>query len=56
MVLGMAMTEVHELNWDIETLVDGRGAAGVEVLLDDARERADRLTSHKGQIAGFDAS
>src|SRR5688572_27154863 len=52
----MAMIETRELNWDIETLVEGRGAAGVEAMLDDARDRAEHLTSHKGQIASFDAA
>lgn len=50
----MAMTEVDELTWDIESLVEGRGAAGVEEMLDEARDRAERLTPHKGQIASFD--
>jgi oligoendopeptidase F len=56
MVLGMAMTATDDLTWDIDSLVDGRGAAGVEALLDDARTRAEGLTKHKGQIASFDAA
>lgn len=52
----MAMTEVDELTWDIETLVEGRGSDGVESLLTEAREMAERLTEHKGKIDAFDAS
>jgi len=51
----MAMTETDDLTWDIETLVDRRGAAGVEDLLTEARTRAEGLTQHKGQIGSFDA-
>ena len=52
----MAMTEVDELTWDIETLVDGRGAEGVEALLTQAHYKAEELTKHKGKIASFDAA
>jgi oligoendopeptidase F len=53
----MAMTTeaVDELSWDIETLVEGKGAAGVEDLLDEARNKAEGLTEQKGKIASFDA-
>src|SRR5687768_14102067 len=49
-------TEVDELSWDIETLVGGKGASGVEALLADAHSRAEGLTAHKGNIASFDAT
>jgi oligoendopeptidase F len=49
-------TEVDELSWDIETLVEGRGAAGVDALLDEARTKTEALTKHKGKIATFDAA
>lgn len=53
----MAMTtETDELSWDIETLVDGRGAEGVEALLDEARAKAEALTAHKGKVESFDAA
>ena len=39
--------------WDIDTLVDGRGAAGVEDLLDQARDRAEKLSESKGRVADF---
>ncbi|MEA2451491.1 MAG: oligoendopeptidase [Actinomycetota bacterium] len=52
----MAMTtEVDELSWDIDTLVGGRGAAGVDELLDEARTKAEGLVKQKGKIATFDA-
>ena len=51
----MVMAEKDDLSWDIEPLVGGRGAAGVEALLDEARTRAESLTKHKGHIADFDA-
>lgn len=52
----MVMAEKDELSWDIEPLVGGRGAAGVEDLLNEARTRAEKLTQHKGKIASFDAA
>jgi oligoendopeptidase F len=44
------------LTWDIDTLVDGRGEAGVDALLDEARNKAEKLADKKGQIADFTAS
>lgn len=41
--------------WDIEPLVEGRGEAGVEALLVEARERATALAQKKGRVEGFDA-
>jgi oligoendopeptidase F len=39
-------------SWDLEPLVEGRGAEGVEQLLDEARERASRFAQqHRGQVA-----
>ena len=35
--------------WDLEPLVDGRGAEGVDALLDDAEARAHALASYRGQ-------
>ncbi|HWC13010.1 MAG TPA: M3 family oligoendopeptidase [Actinomycetota bacterium] len=49
----MAVDELQELTWDIETLVDGRGEAGVDALLDDAATRAQRLAEQKGRVADF---
>ena len=51
----MAIDELQELTWDIDTLVDGRGEAGVNALLDDAAARAQALSEQKGEIAGFDS-
>ena len=44
---------LQELTWDIDPLVDGRGEAGVDALLDEARARAERLTRHKGRVSSF---
>ena len=40
-----------DVAWDLEPLVDGRGAAGVDALLDDAEARAHALASYRGRIA-----
>ncbi|MDP9067464.1 MAG: M3 family oligoendopeptidase [Actinomycetota bacterium] len=48
-------TQLDDLTWDIDTLVDNRGADGVAALLDDARERAEDLARNKGRVASFDA-
>jgi oligoendopeptidase F len=50
------MTTTAALTWDIEPLVDGRGAPGVEALLREARAGAGKLSEAHGQIAGFDAA
>ena len=34
-----------DVAWDLEPLVDGRGAEGVDALLDDAEARAQALAS-----------
>ncbi|HJR45042.1 MAG TPA: M3 family oligoendopeptidase [Actinomycetota bacterium] len=46
----------ESLTWDLDGLVDGRGAAGVEALLDEARERSNRLAESKGRVASFDSA
>jgi oligoendopeptidase F len=55
-----ALTEADrtasEISWDVEPLVDGKGAAGVEELLDDAEQRAHALADHRGRIAELDAA
>ena len=38
-----------DVAWDLEPLVDGRGAAGVDALLDDAEARAHALASYRGR-------
>ncbi len=42
--------------WDVEPLVDGLGADGVETLLDDAARRADGLAVHRGKLGDLDAA
>jgi len=44
-----------DVAWDIEPLVDGKGEAGVDALLDDAARRTDTLGSYRGRIADLDA-
>ena len=43
-----------DVAWDLEPLVDGRGAEGVDALLDDAEARAHALASYRGRIAELD--
>ena len=51
----MTDTELDQLVWDIDSLVDGRGSEGVRALLDEASKRADALAEQKGKVASFDA-
>ena len=39
-----------DVAWDLETLVDGRGAEGVDAMFDDAEARANALASYRGRI------
>jgi len=45
-----------EVAWDVEPLVDGRGDAGVEALLDAAEERAGALAPFRGRIGELAAT
>ena len=47
------MSTIELPTWDIDTLVEGRGEAGVEELLDEARERARKLSESRGKVATF---
>ena len=50
----MAATEVEQVAWDLDPLLNGagEGAAGVEALLDDAQRRADAFAAaHAGKVA-----
>ena len=47
---------VEEATWDLEPLVDGRGARGVDELLDEAQSKASALAENKGHIAEFDGA
>jgi oligoendopeptidase F len=55
----MTITEADrtaaDVTWDLEPLVDGRGAAGVDALLDDADAVAGSLETRRGRIAELDA-
>lgn len=43
----------EEVTWDLEPLVDGRGPAGVDDLLDEAGRLAGELTAQRGRVASF---
>ena len=47
------MAIAEQPTWDIDTLVDGRGEAGVDALLDEAKTRAEKLAANKGKVASF---
>lgn len=47
------MQPVEEVSWDLEDLVDGKGAAGVDELLDQADRLAESLTKYRGRIAAM---
>jgi oligoendopeptidase F len=49
----LAATDVA---WDLDPLVDGKGAAGVDALLDDAERGVSEIARHRGQVAGLDAA
>ena len=50
----MQTEERTDLTWDLDTLVEGRGEAGVDDLLSDAHERARRLAESRGKVADMD--
>ncbi len=53
----LADPELLESAWDLEPIVDGEGAAGVERLLDEALERGARFAeTYTGRIAELDPS
>lgn len=52
----MASSLDEQPTWDIDTLVDGKGEAGVEEIFNEARTRAGKLAENKGKIAGFDGA
>ncbi len=54
--MGSAATDVEQVTWDLEPLVDGKGPRGVDDLLDEADQLADKLADQRGKLAGFDAT
>jgi oligoendopeptidase F len=53
----MALTDLTDVAWDLEPLVHGEGAQGVERLLDEADERAARVAgAHAGRLAAIDGA
>src|SRR4051794_41309990 len=46
-----------DVAWDLEPLVDGRGATGVDALFDDAEARANAVAErYKGRVGDLDAA
>lgn len=52
----MSVTELQLPTWDIDPLVEGRGADGVETFLDEAHRRAEKLAEQKGRVVSFDTA
>jgi oligoendopeptidase F len=51
----MAATDVADIAWDLDPLVDGEGAAGCDRLIDEADERAAGFAArHAGKVAELD--
>src|SRR6476619_1110537 len=51
----MAQSALQQVSWDLEHLVDGKGEAGAEKLLADAKKRADAFAKkYAGKIAELD--
>jgi oligoendopeptidase F len=48
--------EALDVEWDLDTLVDGEGPAGVDRLLAEADTLADDLAASRGRIADFDSA
>jgi oligoendopeptidase F len=44
-----------DVAWDVEPLVDRRGPAGVDALLDEAARHAEAITAYRGRVAALDA-
>ncbi len=51
-----APDDVEEVAWNLESLVDGKGAAGVDELLDRAETMLPALLEHRGRVATMDAA
>jgi oligoendopeptidase F len=49
------MTEVQDVVWDLEPLVNGSGESGALRCLDEAMTRADDLQRYKGRVATLEA-
>ena len=53
----MTDTALEDARWDLEPLVEGRGADGVAELLGSARERAEAFAAaHRGRVGELDAA
>ena len=47
------MTKPEEVTWNIESLVYDKGEAGVDELMAEAAELADKVAARRGQVASF---
>ena len=50
-----APDDVEDVAWDLEPLVEGKGAAGVDELIDRAETLVPSMLEHRGRIAEIDA-
>ena len=55
MTIAEADRTAADVAWDLEPLVDGKGQAGVDALLDEAEHLVDALEARRGTIASLDA-
>ena len=51
-----APDDVEEVAWNLESLVDGKGAAGVDELLDRAETMLPVLLEHRERVATMDTA
>ena len=50
-----APDDVEDVAWDLEPLVEGKGAAGVDELIDRAETLVPSMLEHRGRVAEIDA-
>ena len=51
-----APDNVEDVAWNLEPLVEGKGAAGVDELIDRAEAMVPAMLDRKGQVAAMDAA
>ena len=51
-----APDNVEDVAWNLEPLVEGKGAAGVDELIDRAEAMVPAMLERKGQVAAMDAA
>jgi oligoendopeptidase F len=56
-VPAMSVTDLQDVEWDLDPLVEGEGTAGADRMLDEADERAaDFAERHAGRVKDFDGA